>query len=186
MVSDVPCVQQTIQWVREFVIKLNLCPFAKREMDKGAIRVQASLAESIDDAMTDLMVEVELLGLNSDIETTLLVFPSCLNDFYDYLVFIDMAEAMLQANGQEGIYQLATFHPDYCFADANTDDVTNYTNRSPYPMVHLLREEQVEQAIAFYGDTEQIPENNMACLRKLGLDEVKKMVTSIYQSLPHK
>ena len=173
--SEQLCVRQTVQWVREFVIKLNLCPFAQREMDKGSVRVQASEAETVDSALIDLMVEIELLSLNSDIETTLLVFPSCFADFFDYLDFIDLAEAMLLANGQEGIYQVATFHPDYCFADTNPDDVTNYTNRSPYPMVHLLREEQIEKAIAHYGDTEQIPENNMACLRKLGLEEVIRL-----------
>ena len=173
--SEPDCVQQTVKWVREFVIKLNLCPFAKREMDKGSVRVQASQALTVDDAMIDLMTEIELLGLNSDIETTLLVFPSCLTVFFDYLDFVDHAESILRANGQEGIYQLATFHPDYCFADGSADYVTNYTNRSPYPMVHLLREEHIDQAIAYYGDTEQIPENNMTCLRKLGLEAVNKI-----------
>ena len=175
--SDELCVQQTAQWVREFVIKLNLCPFAKREMDKGSVKICASQAETIEDAMTDLMVEVEALNDNAAIETTLLVYPSVLKDFFEYLDFADLAESILQTNGYEGIYQLATFHPDYCFADANPQDVTNYTNRSPYPMMHLLREEHVEQAIAYYGDTEQIPENNMACLRKLGLDKVKEMAS---------
>ncbi len=170
------CVQQTIQWLREFVIKLNLCPFAKREMDKGSVSVSASLAETVEQAMIDLMVDVELLNLNPDIETTLLVFPAFFSDFYVYLDFVDVAEATLQADGYEGVYQLATFHPDYCFADTNPDDVTNYTNRSPYPMVHLLREEGIEKAIAYFGDTEQIYENNMACLRALGLKQVKKML----------
>jgi len=172
--SEQWCVEQTLNWVREFVIKLNICPFAKREMDKGSVRVHASRAETVEDAMIDLMIEIELLNVNSDIETTLLVFPSFLNDFYDYLDWVDFAESTLFSNNYEGIYQLATFHPEYCFADTNRNDVTNYTNRSPYPMLHLLREESVEQGIAYYGDTEKIPENNMACLRNLGLEEVKK------------
>ena len=175
--SDELCIQQTIQWVREFVIKLNLCPFAKHEMDKGSVRVIASHAETIDDALTDLMMEVDALNNNSAIETTLVVFPSMFSDFFAYLDFTEVAESILHDDGYEGIYQLATFHPDYCFAGVEGDDVTNYTNRSPYPMVHLLREEQIERAIAFYGDTEQIPENNMKCLRELGLDQVKKMVS---------
>lgn len=173
------CVQQTIQWVETFVIKLNLCPFAKREMDKGSVRILACKSETVEQAIIDLMVEVELLNNNVDIETTLLVFPAFLNDFVDYLDFVDLAESTLQASGYEGIYQLATFHPDYCFADAASNDVTNYTNRSPYPMIHLLREEQIEKAIAYYGDTEQIPENNMTCLRELGLDKVKKILSAI-------
>lgn len=175
--SNELCVQHTVRWVREFVIALNLCPFAKREMDRGSVRIQASSAVSVEDAITDLMREVEVLNTNSSIETTLLVFPFFLKDFFEYLDCVDLAESILHTNGYEGIYQLATFHPDYCFADANADDVTNYTNRSPYPMMHLLREEQIEQAITYYGDTEQIPENNIACLRKLGLENVKKMTT---------
>ncbi len=170
------CVPQTIQWVREFVIKLNLCPFAKREMDKGSVSVSASSAETVEQAMIDFMVEIELLNLNADIETTLLVFPALFSEFFDYLDFVDVAEATLQADGYEGVYQLATFHPDYCFAGTTPDDVSNYTNRSPHPMVHLLREERIEKAIAYYGDTAQIYENNMACLRALGLNQVKKML----------
>ena len=170
-------VEQTARWVREFVIKLNLCPFAKREMDKGSVRIQASHAKTVEDAMTELMLEVNELNVNPSIETTLLVFPSFLSDFFDYLDFVDMAEQILAENDYEGIYQLATFHPDYCFADTNPEDVTNYTNRSPYPMLHLLREEHIEQAIEYYGDTDKIPENNMACLRQLGLEMVKEMTS---------
>lgn len=175
--SDELCVQQTAQWVREFVIKLNLCPFAKREMDRVSVRIQVSHALTVEDAITDLMKEVEVLNTDTGIETILLVFPLFLKDFLDYLDAVDLAESILHTHGYEGIYQLATFHPDYCFADVTSDDVTNYTNRSPYPMLHLLREEQVEQAIAYYGDTEQIPENNMKCLRKLGLENIKKIIS---------
>jgi len=125
--------------------------------------------------MTELMLEIDALNVNSSIETTLLVFPSFLSDFFDYLDFVDLAEKILHHNGYEGIYQLATFHPNYCFADENPDDVTHHTNRSPFPMLHLLREEHIEKAIEYYGDTEKIPENNMACLRQLGLENVKKI-----------
>ena len=166
---------KTVRWVREFVIKLNICPFAKYEMDKGSVRIQESLAQSVEQAIKDLIAAFETLNSNAAIETILLVFPSFLNDFFDYLDFVDLAESFLITLGYEGIYQLATFHPDYCFADASPDDVTNYTNRSPYPMLHLLRESSIERAIAYYGNTEDIPENNMACLRQLGLDEVKQL-----------
>ena len=115
------------------------------------------------------------LDKNSQVETTLIIFPSLFTDFFHYLDFVDDAEALLLTEGYEGIYQLATFHPGYCFADSKENDVTNYTNRSPYPMLHLLREEDLEHAIAYYGNTEEIPEKNMECLRHLGLDAVKKM-----------
>lgn len=169
------CVEQTAAWIRSFVIQLNLCPFAKREMDKGSVRIHASLAQSTDSAINDLMAEFDFLNKNTTIETTVLVFPCFLKDFFDYLDFVDIAESVLFTNNYEGIYQIATFHPDYCFADAASDDVTNYTNRSPYPMLHILREEGLSKAIEHYGDTEKIPVQNQACLLKLGLEEVKKI-----------
>ncbi len=169
------CIQETKQWILEFIIALNLCPFAKREMDRGAVNIQISFAETRDAAQKAFQHEVKLLDTTPSISTTLLVFPHFLADFFNYLDFVDDADAWLLKEGYEGIYQLATFHPDYCFADAKENDVTNYTNRSPYPMLHLLREEDLEHAIAYYGNTEEIPEKNMACLRHLGLDAVKKM-----------
>ena len=104
----------------------------------------------------------------------MVLFPKFLDDFFDYLDFIDEAEAILFEKGYEGVYQLASFHPDYCFADGASNDVTNYTNRSPYPMIHILREASLEKAISYYGNTEDIPENNKRCLRKLGLEDVRK------------
>ncbi|MDP1602171.1 MAG: DUF1415 domain-containing protein [Legionella sp.] len=171
-------VQQTRQWVESFIIALNLCPFAKREMDKEAVRIQVSDNVTIENALTDLMDEIELLDTSPLIETTLLVFPAFLQDFFDYLDFVYLAESLLEQSGYEGVYQIATFHPDYCFADAEPDDVTNYTNRSPFPMVHILREESVEKAISFYGNTEEIPEKNKVCLQTLGLAEIQKILSA--------
>jgi hypothetical protein len=165
--------EQTTHWIQSFVIHLNLCPFAKHVMDKNAVRIEVSAAPSVEQALTDLKAEIELLNTNAAIDTSFLVFPSFLSDFFDYLDFVDFAQTKLMDN-YEGIYQLATFHPDYCFADEVVDDVTNYTNRSPYPMLHLLREDSLDKAIAFYGDTDSIVENNKACLRNLGLEAVKR------------
>lgn len=173
--SEQLVIQQTTQWIQSFVIQFNLCPFAKREMDKGSARFQVSSAKTPDEARVSLIDEVHLLDTNPDIETTLLIFPFCLNDFFEYLDVVDRAHSDLFIGGYEGIYQLASFHPNYCFADASVDDVTNYTNRSPFPMLHILREESVERAIAYYGNTEEIPENNMAKLREMGLGSVKKL-----------
>jgi uncharacterized protein len=169
-------IQQTQQWIQSFIISLNLCPFAQREMDKGSVRIEVSSATTNEKALKDLKEEIALLNTNNKIETSFLLFPMFLQDFFDYLDFSYLAEASLLAQGYEGVYQLATFHPNYCFADANVDDVTNYTNRSPYPMLHILREESVEKAIAYFGNTGSIPENNMARLRMIGTDEVEKMV----------
>lgn len=176
MLTNQLIIEQTQHWIHSFVIKLNLCPFAKREMDRNSVRIQPSHAASTDEAMIDFKQEIELLNTSPSIETILVVYASFLNDFFDYLDFVDKATKFLDKAGYEGIYQLATFHPDYCFADTSSTDVTNYTNRSPYPMLHLLREESIEKAIFFYGDTDEIPNNNMKLLRDLGLDAVKKIL----------
>lgn len=167
-------VQQTLEWIQSFVIKLNLCPFAKREIEKNSLTIEVSEAVTIEQGLVDLINNIILLDTNALIETTIVLFPRFLDDFFDYLDFIDEAEAILFEKGYEGIYQLASFHPDYCFADVASDDVTNYTNRSPYPMIHILREDSLEKAIAYYGNTEDIPESNKKCLRKLGLEDVRK------------
>ncbi|MFC3908813.1 DUF1415 domain-containing protein [Legionella dresdenensis] len=169
--------QQTRNWVASFVIKLNLCPFARREMDRNTIRIQVCDATEIEPALDAVITEAKLLDETADIETTLLVFPSFVSDFYDYLDFADLAESHLHLNNYEGVYQLATFHPDYCFADSAPDDPANYTNRSPFPMLHLLREASLDKAIAYYGDTSAIPDNNIACLRQLGLDGIQKLLS---------
>lgn len=167
-------IKQTVEWIQSMVIGLNLCPFAKREMNNNTARVEASSATVIDDALADFMMEVEYLQANPETGTTVLIYPYILSDFSEYLDFVELANDLLVHAGYEGIYQIATFHPDYCFQGVKTDDVTNYTNRSPYPMLHLLREEMLDQAISYYGDTDVIPENNMRCLRELGVVEVKK------------
>ncbi|WP_133135217.1 DUF1415 domain-containing protein [Legionella rowbothamii] len=167
-------IKHTLAWIQSMVIGLNLCPFAKREINNNTARIETSSATVIDDALADFMMEVEYLQVNPETGTTVLIYPHILSDFYEYLDFVDLANDLLAQAGYKGTYQIATFHPDYCFQGVKTDDVTNYTNRSPYPMLHLLREEMLDKAISYYGDTEVIPENNMRCLRELGLVEVKK------------
>ncbi|MFI4962949.1 MAG: DUF1415 domain-containing protein [Legionellales bacterium] len=158
---------QTLHWVRSFIIKYNLCPFAKGSVNKGRLRIQVYLDKKQAKALEALMDEVFFLDNNTEIETTLLVLGNGFNDFFTYLNFVDKAEELMKEQGYEGVYQLATFHPDYCFADTDIDDVSNYTNRSPYPMLHLLREDMLEKAIAAYGDTSKIPEHNIATLKKI-------------------
>jgi len=148
-------------------------------VDKGTLTIKVVNAIKLADAMEELMLAVEALDKNPDIETTLILFPTILDDFFEYLNFTDVAEQLLFEQGYEGIYQLATFHPDYCFADVDPDDVSNYTNRSPYPMLHLLREESVAKAVAYHGNTEQIPEDNIATMHKLGLDKIKALLKRI-------
>ena len=176
-------VQHTKQWIESVVIAWNLCPFAKREMDRNSVRLEECCLQTEKDAMDALMAEMLLLDTNPSIETTLLIFSAYLGDFFEYLNFVDRANARLVKAGYEGVYQLATFHPDYCFADVDFDDVTNYTNRSPYPMLHVLREESLVRAIAYYGNTEAIPTNNMAYLRSIGLSEVQATLLGCHYQL---
>lgn len=168
--------EETLNWLRSFIIKLNICPFAKGPVNKGTLHISVSRTRKKAQALEDLMTEVHRLDNDPGIETTLVVFPDSFKDFFAYLDFVDMAEQLLLEQNYEGIYQLATFHPEYYFEDSHPEDVSNYTNRSPYPMLHLLREEQLEKAIAVYGDTEAIPARNITTLNDLGLKKVKDIL----------
>jgi hypothetical protein len=172
-------IQQTIQWINSFVIALNLCPFAKREMESGSARIQVSPSTTVENGLINFMTEIDYLNIDNTTDTSLLLFPHLFSDFFEYLDFVHLANIMLVQAGYKGVYQLATFHPNYCFDGTSVDDVTNYTNRSPYPMLHILREESLDRAIAYYGNTEAIPENNIIRLRNLGLDEVKKCLKNV-------
>lgn len=168
----------TLNWIRSFVIEYNLCPFARKPVHKNTLRITVSEAKKKNQALEELMAEIHLLNENPTIETTLLIFAHSFKDFFTYLDFADLAEQLIYNQGYEGIYQLATFHPDYYFADAAPDDASNYTNRSPYPMLHLLRECDLEKAIAAYGDTDKIPEKNKETLQQLGLEKIKSILHS--------
>ncbi|TYL47957.1 DUF1415 domain-containing protein [Marinomonas sp. IMCC 4694] len=168
LLSDELVAAQTMKWVNEFIVALNVCPFAKREVEKDSVRCVVLRSKKIEVALEELMVEVQWLDEHPETETTLLIFPTLFKDFHRYLDFVDMAEEMMFEQECEGVYQLATFHPDYCFSGAESDEVSNYTNRSPYPMLHLLREASVDKAVEFYGDTTTIPEQNVDKMDALG------------------
>ena len=179
-VSDEDVIRQTRHWVSDVIVAENICPFAKREVSRDSVRVSVSRVKKMAMALEDLMREVTWLDEHSSTETTLLVFPTLFRDFEHYLDFVEIADRLLIDQGYEGVYQLATFHPDYCFADAESDDAANYTNRSPYPMVHLLREDSLSQAIEYYGDTSQIPHNNIARLREMGAEEAQRRLAACF------
>ncbi|RUR34266.1 DUF1415 domain-containing protein [Vreelandella nanhaiensis] len=172
--SDEVVAQQTLKWVRNFIVAHNVCPFAQREVERDSIRVEVVRSKKLEVALEELMAEVQWLDEHPETETTLLVFPTLFKHFEHYLDYVELAESILAEQGYEGIYQLATFHPDYCFEDADPDDASNYTNRSPYAMVHLLREASVEKAIEFYGDTSVIPERNIEHLNTIGSEEAER------------
>lgn len=170
------------QWVESFVVGLNLCPFARREMGKGSVRFVTTGAITGTELLVALKAEFELLDENPAIETTLLIHPAVLTDFYNYNGFLGAADSLLVDMGLEGIYQIASFHPDYQFDGTQPDDAENYTNRAPYPMLHIIREESLERAIAEYPDVEQIPPRNIALMNQLGKDKLEGMLSACFKA----
>jgi len=162
-------------WVEALVVGLNLCPFAKRELVSNRIRFSVSDATTEEYLLQDLQNELQLLEADEAIETTLLIHPQVLLDFYDYNQFLDYADGLLKQMDLEDVYQIASFHPDYQFFGTEPDDVENYTNKSPYPLLHLIRQDSLEQVIANYPDSDQIPERNIARLKSLGRDKVRAL-----------
>jgi hypothetical protein len=160
----------TREWLERAVIGLELCPFAKAVHLKDQIRWVESGARDAETLLGDLVRELQVLAAADPaaIETTLLVHPQVLQDFGDYNDFLDVADAALVELGLEGELQIASFHPQYRFDGTAADDVTNFTNRSPHPTLHLLREAGIERAVASFPDAAQIYEKNVATLRRLG------------------
>lgn len=175
MLTDPPLDNQkilsaTIDWLEKAVIGLNLCPFAKSAHVKNHIRYTVSGATTSEALLNDLLGELKIL-VEADplkVETTLLIHPHVLNDFLDYNDFLDVADAALDELDLVGVIQIASFHPQYQFAGTDADDIDNFTNRSPYPILHLLRETSIERAVEAFPDAAQIFEKNIATLRLIG------------------
>ena len=168
------------RWVETVVVDLNLCPFAGRELRRDRVRFTVTPATTEAELLTSLQTELERLDTHPEIETTLLVHPRVLLHFSDYNQFLDTADDLLEAMGVEGVYQIASFHPDYRFADTEADDAENYTNRSPYPLLHLLREQTLERSIASYPDADQIPLRNIALTKRLGAARLKALLQACF------
>ncbi|MEX2481801.1 MAG: DUF1415 domain-containing protein [Gammaproteobacteria bacterium] len=170
----------TRRWLEKAVIGLNLCPFAGVPWRQGRIRLRVSEAAGLQQLAEDLADE--LLALNevdpAECETTLLIHPRVLGDYLDYNDFLDIADELLEQLKLDGIIQIASFHPDYQFADSPPDDPANCTNRSPYPMLHLLREASIEAATANHPDPDAIYARNIETLRALRMDGWKDLIGS--------
>ncbi|MFB9122351.1 DUF1415 domain-containing protein [Paraburkholderia dipogonis] len=164
-------VAATRHWLTEAVIGLNLCPFAKAVHVKGQIRYAVSDAVDMEGVLTDLETELQtLVAADPDaLDTTLLIVPQALAAFLDYNDCLFFAERMLKQLRLEGVVQIASFHPFYQFEGSEPDDIENYTNRAPYPILHLLREDSIERAVQAFPDAEEIYERNQETLRRIGL-----------------
>ena len=173
-------IASTQRWLERAVIGLNLCPFAKAVHVKRQIRYAVSAATTADALLAELRHEIDLLGKAEpeEIDTTLLIHPQALNDFIDYLRFLKHADIAITKLGQEGSLQIASFHPAYEFAGSAPDDIANFTNRSPYPMLHLLREASIDRAVAAFPDAATIYERNIDTLRRLGHEGWRRLWTA--------
>mgnify|MGYP000345229637 FL=1 len=160
----------TRQWLEKAVIRLNLCPFAKAPHVKNLVRISVSQARHLDGFLEDLDRELQLLGDTpaDELETTLLVHPTLFPDFDTFNQMLDIADTAVVDNGLEGIVQIAPFHPDFQFEGTDSDDIGNYTNRSPYPTLHLIREDSIAKAAQAFPDASAIFERNIALLEKMG------------------
>ena len=178
MVSDEDVLAATRRWLEEAVIGLNLCPFAKSVYVKNQVRIVVSRARHIDGFLDDLDRELELLKTTpaEEVDTTLLVHPTLFPDFLVFNDFLNVAEEVLDEHELEGVVQIAPFHPDFVFDGEPKGDMSHFTNRSPYPTLHLIREDSLGKAVDAYGNTDEIYERNIEVLRTLGHHGWKRLV----------
>lgn len=165
-----PVITNTFRWLDKVVIEQQFCPFAKPVREKGQIHIAVQQHTDIASLLRQVLLECDYLLEQQNIETSLLVYTEMLTDFNDYLDFLDMANNAIEAAGFEGVLQLASFHPDYVFADAPKDCTSHFTNRSPYPMIHIIQEQSISDALESFNHAEAIPKRNIAHAKALGID----------------
>jgi len=173
-------ISQTQKWLKAVVIGCHFCPFAAAVFQAESIFYEIIGKGTPRQYLDILLKNVRHLDAHPETETTLLIFPESLKNFQEYLNFLKRAESFLVSRGYEGKYQLASFHPDYVFANAAGDDAANYTNRSIYPMLHILREKSLSRVLDNFPHPENIPERNMAYARKKGLEYMKQLRESCF------
>ncbi len=176
-VTDEEVLNQTRHWLEKAVIGLNLCPFAKAVYVKNQVRLVVSHARHADDLLEELDRELDLLVATpaDEVDTTLLIHPTLFEDFLDFNDFLEIADGVVEEHELEGIIQLASFHPNFQFDGTEPDDMGNYSNRAPFAILHLLREESVERAVEAFPQAEAIFEENIRTLEKLGIEGWKAL-----------
>ncbi|MBR9726874.1 DUF1415 domain-containing protein [Shewanella intestini] len=177
-----PWVTETENWVKSVIMKYNICPFARREIERKSIRYHAIEQTQIKQVLKAFILECLYLDEHPEVETTLVILPRGFEGFYAYLDLVDLATDLLDAQGYEGVYQLASFHPDYCFDGEPQQSASNFTNRSPYPTIHIIREASMELALAQYDEPETIPERNIAFAERKGSAFFVKLLQQCRQS----
>jgi len=179
--TDDTIISQTEAWINKVVIGCNFCPFAAKTMLQKSVRFVVLREASEEIILTTLAFELQYLDQNADAETTLIILPDHFEDFETYLDQVDLSEELLITLGYEGVYQLATFHPHYIFAESYEEDPANYTNRSIYPMLHILREDSISKAIDNYPDAGGIPQRNVDFANRKGLPYMRMLWESCLQ-----
>jgi hypothetical protein len=174
-------IKRTRTWLEKIVIQYNFCPFAKKELLRDSIRYYVNKSSNTGDTLHALIDELIFLEQHPETETTLFIIPEGFSHFDDFLDLVEIANALLDEQHYTGVYQLANFHPDYCFHGSDNQDPANYTNRAPYPILHLLREKSLENTIANHPNPEGIPQRNIAYARKLGLERLQAELALINQ-----
>ena len=172
--------QQTRQWLQDVVIGLQLCPFAKAPFQKEEIHFLVSQANSEEELIEELIGECHHLDTNNKTETTLIICANLLNDFFDFCQFLNWANSTLKSNQWQGVYQLANFHPDYQFSGCEYNDPQNLTNRAPFPILHLLREDSLSKILEKYPEPELIPKKNIEKMHQLSIDEQHKYFSYLF------
>ena len=170
-------IQQVQQWLENVVIGLNLCPFASKPNRNKQIHIHVSEGSTEEQLLEDIYQQLRILDETpaDELETTLVVAPNLFEAFDDYNQFLDLVDALLIQAGKDGTYQIASFHPDYCFFGTEPEDAENLTNRSPFPIIHLIREESIEKVLKHYPDPEAIPERNIECVENLSKEQIRKL-----------
>ena len=168
-------IRHTRNWIEQVVVGHNFCPFAAKVVIEKSMHFLVLETDQIPLSLEQLMLVIDDLEKDAKKETAFLIFPKTFIEFDAYLEFLFFAKKLLADQGFEGVYQIASFHPEYQFAGTNKNDPTNYTNRSPYPMIQLLREESVTKALQHYKNPELIPTRNIELAESLGLEKMKNM-----------
>ena len=180
VILDQEIIESTKIWLERAVIGLNLCPFAKSVFVKKQVRYALTAASSADELLTELEHELSVLQQTDPekLDTTLLIHPKIITDFLDYHFFLTEVDALIRNLDMEGIFQIASLHPQYEFAGSETDEIANYTNRSPYPTLHLLRESSIDRAVAAFPDAASIFERNIETMERIGHEGWRKLFLS--------
>jgi uncharacterized protein len=175
-VDEEKIISQTKKWITDVVVGCNFCPFAAREIKRGSIQYEVLFDANSETTLQAVVKIFNLLDADETIETALLILPHAYDSFINYLDIVDKAEYLLEKENYEGIYQIASFHPQYLFAGTANIDPSNYTNRSPYPMLHFLREESVSRAVDTHPNIDDVPEQNIMFTQEKGLRYMQELL----------